>query len=91
MFAFGDSSVDGSSRAGDSAVALRVTHVRHFDRAQKANFYVESKTKRTVWDIPSHGIVQCTTKDGKVFFTDARSKKSGWSLDELAAVLLEVA
>ena len=63
---------------------VEATHRRVFDSNTERHFYVEIATSTSSWTSPTEGIIKCTDdRTGKPFYTNAETKQTAWSLEEV--------
>ncbi len=63
---------------------VEATHRRVFDSNTDRHFYVEIATSTSSWTSPTEGIIKCIDdRTGKPFYTNAETKQTAWSLEEV--------
>ena len=75
----------------EDAVALELddlkveaTHRRVYDDKTERHFYVEIASGQSSWTSPTEGIIKCVDdRSGKAFYTNAETKATAWSLEEV--------
>ena len=75
VFAFGKDGTD---------VEMKATHRRVYDSGADRHFYVNADTGESTWTPPKDGIINCIDENtGKTFFTNAKTRKTAWSIEEV--------
>lgn len=61
------------------------SHRRVYDASRDRHFYVDTTSGSSSWAPPKQGIINCVDeKTGRVFYTNASTKASGWRIEEVA-------
>jgi len=69
--------------ATNSAI-VEATHRRVYDAGTDRHFYVSARTGESSWAPPKEGIINCADEQtGKTFYTNVRTKKTAWRIEEV--------
>jgi len=62
-----------------------VSHRRVYDGQRERHFYVDIISGESSWVPPKKGIINCIDENtGRTFYTNAQTKASGWTIEQIA-------
>jgi hypothetical protein len=80
IFPFAEGGADEEAKIS----ITEASHRRVYDASRDRHFYVDVDSGGSSWAPPKQGVINCVDeKTGRVFFTNAKTKVSGWNIEEV--------